>query len=196
MIIKAYNEKHPYLVFIDLEFNNRDLVQFAGLLFKRIDDGVYQLMRSCNQYVTTRVCFPFMEYTNITNNFLEANGITLKDLKIILFEDFLDGIDFEDLLIISHGLKNDRLTLTANGINLSSWTTPAGELKSIDGYCTFNNAKRILKRDGHLTAADISQECGYFLHQAHNAYNDVWSEVAIFTYLKKLEMQQNELKES
>ena len=40
MIIKCYNENHPYLLFIDLEFfNNKDetsahLVQFAGLLFK------------------------------------------------------------------------------------------------------------------------------------------------------------------
>ena len=40
MIIKTYNENHNYLLFIDLEFSNQDLVQFAGLLFKRIDDEV------------------------------------------------------------------------------------------------------------------------------------------------------------
>lgn len=42
MIIKCYNEKHPYLLFIDLEFFSskkegvvqNHLVQFAGLLFK------------------------------------------------------------------------------------------------------------------------------------------------------------------
>ena len=38
MIIKAYNEKHNYLLFIDLEFSNQKLVQFAGLPFKNIDD--------------------------------------------------------------------------------------------------------------------------------------------------------------
>ena len=70
MIIKAYNEKHNYLLFIDLEFSNQKLVQFAGLLFKNIDDETYQLARSINIYISQKVCYPFMEYTNITNNFL------------------------------------------------------------------------------------------------------------------------------
>ena len=188
MIIKCYNETHKYLVFIDVEFNNKTLVQFAGLLFSRIDsDGTYQLMRSCNQYVTTKVCYPFVEYTNITNNFLEANGVTLKDLNEIIFNDFLSDIDLKDIMIISHGLKNDRLILMDNGINL---THLGDRIHPIDGYCTFTNAKKILKREKHLTAADIAEECGYYLHHAHNAFNDVWSEVAIFTYLRKMEEQQ------
>jgi hypothetical protein len=187
MIIKTYNENHEYLVFIDIEFNNRELVQFAGLLFKRIEDETYQLMRSCNQYVTTRVCYPFMEYTSITNNFLEANGVSLKDVQTIVFDDFLADIDLKDVMIISHGLKNDRLVLLQNGINLSY----RGENKRlpIDGYCTFNNSKNILGRDNHLTAKDLASECGYYVHHAHNAFNDVWAEVAIFTYLKKIEKQ-------
>lgn len=187
MIIKCYNENHPYLVFIDLEFNNRDLVQFAGLLFQRIDHETYQLKRSCNQYVTTKVCYPFMEYTSITNSFLNENGIALKDLQSIVFEDFFADIDLKDVQIISHGLKNDRLILKENGLDLRH----CGKYP-IDGYCTFNNAKRILKRENKLTALDIASECGYYLHAAHNAFNDVWAEVAIFTYLKKIEQQQSE----
>ena len=188
MIIKCYNETHKYLVFIDVEFNNKTLVQFAGLLFGRIDsDGTYQLMRSCNQYVTTKVCYPFVEYTSITNNFLESNGVTLKDLNEIIFNDFLSDIDLKEIMVISHGLKNDRLILMDNGINL---THLGDRTHPIDGYCTFTNAKKILKRDKHLTAADIAEECGYYLHHAHNAFNDVWSEVAIFTYLRKVEEQQ------
>ena len=43
MIIKCYNENHPYLLFIDIEFDNTHLIQFAGLLFKHIDThGSYQ----------------------------------------------------------------------------------------------------------------------------------------------------------
>ena len=47
MIIKAYNENHPYLLFIDLEFFNaknaefqnvNHLVQFAWLLCKNIEN--------------------------------------------------------------------------------------------------------------------------------------------------------------
>jgi len=187
MIIKTYNENHEYLVFIDLEFNNRDLVQFAGLLFKRIEDETYQLMRSCNQYVTTKVCYPFVDYTSITNSFLEANGVSLKDVQTIVYNDFLADIDLKDIMVISHGLKNDRMVLLQNGINLSY--RDDNKRLPIDGYCTFNNAKHILERDNHLTAKDLANECGYYIHHAHNAFNDVWAEVAVFTYLKKLENQ-------
>lgn len=191
MIIKCYNEKHPYLLFLDIEFNNRDLVQFAGLLFVLIDtDGTYQLMRSCNQYITTKVCYPFMEYTNITNDFLTENGITLKDLKTIIFDDFLYDVSLNELEVISHGLKNDRIILQENGINLSTYGVEGTKIMPIDGYCTFNNSKRILGRDTRLTAMDLAEESGYYLHQAHNAYNDVWAEVSIFTYLKKIEAQE------
>lgn len=186
MIIKVYNEWHDYLLFIDLEFNNRDLVQFAGLLFKKIDnDGTYQLASSINQYITTRVCYPFMEYTHISNSFLESNGIPLKDAQILIANDFLNNVNLDRLLLVSHGLKNDRSVLKENGINLLKRDgTP------VDGYCTFNNGKRILKRNHHLHLSDIAHENGYFLSMAHNAFQDAWAEVAVFTVLKKLEAQE------
>lgn len=192
MIIKCYNENHPYLLFIDLEFfNNKEkgetvnhLVQFAGLLFQWIDDDTYQLKSSVNEYVTEKVCYPFAEYTAITNNFLAENGVPLKDMIASINEDFLGDISLNDVLIISHGLKNDRAVLLENGLNLSNYNE-----KPIDGYCTFENARKILKRKDKLTLADVCYDCGYYLHHAHNAYNDVWANVAVFTYLKKLEAQ-------
>lgn len=191
MIIKVYNENHPYLLFIDLEFfNNKDeysahLVQFAGLLFKWIDDETYQLMRSCNEYVTDKVCYPFAEYTSITNNFLAENGVPLSDMIMSIQEDFLKDVPLDELLIISHGLKNDRLVMLENGLNLSTIDN-----KPIDGFCTFENSRKILHRNERLTLSDIAEEAGYYLHHAHNAYNDVWAEVSVFTYLKKKEEQE------
>ena len=192
MIIKCYNENHPYLLFIDLEFfNNREetsthLVQFAGLLFKWIDEDTYQLMSSCNEYATDRVCYPFAEYTSITNNFLLENGVPLRDMIMSIQEDFLHNIPLNEVLVISHGLKNDRLVLLENGLNFS--TMP--DNTSIDGYCTFENARKILGRKDKLTLSDLAEEAGYYLHHAHNAYNDVWAEVSVFTYLKKIEEQE------
>ena len=191
MIIKAYNENHPYLLFIDLEFfNNKDevsahLVQFAGLLFKWIDDETYQLMRSCNEYVTDKVCYPFAEYTSITSNFLAENGVPLNDMIMSIQEDFLKDIPLDELLVISHGLKNDRLVMLDNGLNLSTI-----DGKPVDGFCTFENSRKILHRNERLTLSDIAEEAGYYLHHAHNAYNDVWAEVSVFTYLKKKEEQE------
>lgn len=187
MIIKCYNETHKYLLFIDLEFNNRDLVQFAGLLFQWIDEETYQLMRSINVYISQKVCYPFAEYTSITNNFLAENGVPLKD-AIEIINEFLNDIDINDLCIVSHGLKNDRLILAENGLNL----THKEDGIPVDGYCTFNNAKRILERKNHLTLADLAEESGYYLHAAHNAYNDVWAEVSVFTFLRKIEKQKGE----
>lgn len=192
MIIKAYNENHPYLLFIDLEFfNTKDstnhLVQFAGLLFKRIDTDTYQLMRSYNQYVTEKVCYPFAEYTSITNNFLAENGVPLDDLVASIQEDLEAIVPLNELLIISHGLKNDRIVLNEAGFKLNTYND-----QPIDGYCTFTNARRILKRNEHLTLTDLCEEAGYYLHHAHNAYNDAWGEVAVFTYLKKIEEQEKE----
>lgn len=184
MIIKCYNENHNYLLFIDLEFNNRTLVQFSGVLFKKIeDDGTYQLMRSSNVYISTKVCYPFVDYTNITNDFLSQNGVPLTDAISLIEDEFLGGIPLNEILIISHGLRNDRLILQENGLNIT--TTDDG--KPIDGYCTFNNAKRILNRKNQLTLNEVATEAGYYIHNAHNAFMDVWAEIAVFTYLKKKE---------
>ena len=185
MLIKCYGEKHKYLLFIDVEFNGQELVQFTGLLWIRVDDGVYQLMRSCNQYVATKVCYPFMEYTNITNNFLAENGIPLENVRSIILEDFLGDIDLNDLQLISHGLRNDRLILARNGINLQM-----ANGDPIDGYCTFNNARRLLGRRRNLTLVELALECGYYLHNAHNAFNDVWASVSVYTFLRKIEYMQ------
>lgn len=190
MIIKCYNENHPYLLFIDIEFDNTHLIQFAGLLFKRIDiDGSYQLQTSINQYVSTKVGYPFMEYTGINNSFLDENGVPLSSLRTLIFDDVLGDISMKDIMIISHGLRNDRLVLNRNGINLSQYADEKGTWRPVDGYCTFNNAKRILNRNDHVSATDLANQFGYYLHNAHNAYNDVWSEVVIFTTLKKIEEQ-------
>lgn len=192
MIIHCYNEKHKNLLFIDIEFDHRNLLQFAGLLFQAIDNqGNYQLYRSINQYRNPdeKVCYPFVEYTGLTGNFLAENGIPLESLKSLIFEDFLEGISLEDLEIISHGLKNDRAVLCENGINLSNFQNTDGMIIPIDGYCTFKNSQRILGRKQNLKESDVAEEAGYYIHNAHNAFNDVWGEVAIFTYLKKVEQQ-------
>ena len=179
MIIKCYNENHDYLLFIDIEFNNLDLVQYTGLLFKWIDTETYQLMRSCNLYVTNQVCYAFAEYTSITNNFLKENGVPLEDVVDLIENNFLNGVDRSKLLLVSHGLKNDKIVLERAGLDVN-----------MEGYCTFTNGRRILKRTNQLTLADIAEEAGYYLHEAHNAYNDAWAEVSIFTYLRKIEQQE------
>lgn len=191
MVIKIFNEKHKHLLFIDIEFDSSRLIQFAALLFTKIEaeenGNIYQLEKSYNAYVVEKVGYPFMEYTNITNTWLTNNGVPIEDIKKFIYGDLLADVDYNELLVISHGLKNDRIILNRNGINLSNYVSKDGRTLPIDGYCTYNNSKRIFNRDHNLTLEDLADECGYFLHGAHNAYNDVWAEVSIFTTIKKIE---------
>lgn len=118
---------------------------------------------------------------------MAENGVTLEDARTFLTDDLLGDIELDDLLLISHGLKNDRLILLDNGIGLCR-----SDGRVVDGYCTFNAAKRILERQNRLKLEDLATECGYYLHHAHNAFSDVWAEVAVYTYLKKVEEQKKE----
>jgi hypothetical protein len=179
MIIKCYNTNKEYLLFLDIEFNNLSLVQYAGLLFKRIDDETYQLQRSCNLYITTQVCYAFADYTSITNNFLRENGIPIESAVDIIENEFLEGVEPKQLMIISHGVKNDCIVLERAGLNIDC-----------DKYCTFTNARRILKRTDQLSLEALATESGYYLHHAHNAFNDAWAEVSVYTFLRKVEEQE------
>lgn len=188
MIIKCYKEKHNWLLFMDIEFDHQVLVQFAGALFKRIDEETYQLAASINQYVSTSIGIYFQDYTDISQDFVLSNGVQIESLRDLIFGELLKGVDMKDLEVISHGLKNDRLVLKDNGIDLNTYETE-GKVKPVAGYCTFNNAKRILKRERNLKLENLAEEAGYYLNQAHNAYNDLWATVSVFTFLKKMEYQ-------
>lgn len=194
MIIKCYNEKHPWLLFLDIEFDQLQLVQFSGALFKRIDEDTYQLASTITQYITASVSIYFQDYTKITQDFLATNGIPLESLRDLLFGEVLKDIDMGDLMVISHGLKNDRLVLKENDINFNYYVDAENKTKPIDGYCTFNNAKRILNREKKLKLEDLAEEAGYYLSCAHNAYNDMWATVSVFTFLKKLDYERKMLK--
>ncbi len=194
MIIKCYNEKHPWLLFLDIEFDQLQLVQFSGALFKRIDEDTYQLASTITQYITASVSIYFQDYTKITQDFLATNGIPLESLRDLLFGEVLKDIDMGDLMVISHGLKNDRLVLKENDINFNYYVDAEDKTKPIDGYCTFNNAKRILNREKKLKLEDLAEEAGYYLSCAHNAYNDMWATVSVFTFLKKLDYERKMLK--
>lgn len=186
MIIYTENTSYPYLLFFDIEFDQQQLVQFAGLLFKRIGDNIYQLCRSCNQYINHKPSYPFTQYTGLTKQFLSENGTRTTDVIQVVLDEFLKDIPKDKMLVISHGLKNDRKTLLENKLNLSY---DERTLKDIPGYCTFSNAKTILKRNEHLKLNELATECGFYLDGAHNAYHDAWATVSVFCWLKKIQAE-------
>lgn len=184
MIIYLKGVQQKYVLVFDIEFDQKDLVQFAGILLKQVGENLFITARSVNQYVVHKPSYHFQRYTGLTKTFLTENGITLKDLAQVVEDVLLKDVPRNDLLVVSHGLKNDRLVLSQNLINL---IYDIETLEPIKGYCTFINARRLLERASQLKLSDISREIGVYPISKHDAFSDVWSTIAVFSYLRALE---------
>jgi len=184
MIVLFKNRKEKNILVFDAEYNEGDLIQFAGILFKRIDKDLYQINKSMNIYVklndSKKINYFIEKFTGITDDLLEELGFT-QEQAINELDFLLDGLE-NDLLVVSHGLYNDRITLENNGFELFE-----RKGKQIFGYCTYNNGKRILKRDKNLSLSDMADEAGLFLSNHHDAFRDTIATVAVFSLLCKLE---------
>lgn len=176
--------KQGHVLIFDAEYNEGNLIQFAGILFRKIEKDIFQIERSLTTYVKLeegQVNRFIRDFTGITDSFLNAFGVSLAEAK----EQIEKLIDIEDdeLLVVSHGITNDRRILLDNEIDLY---VDKNE-KDIQGVCTYNAAKRLLKRDKKLTLTDVAAESGIFLSNGHNAFEDAWATVSVFCLVCKLE---------
>lgn len=176
--------KQGHVLIFDAEYNEGNLIQFAGILFRKIEEDIFQIERSLTTYVKLeegQVNRFIRDFTGITDSFLNAFGVSLAEAK----EQIEKLIDIEDdeLLVVSHGITNDRRILLDNGIDLY---VDKNE-KDIQGVCTYSAAKRLLKRDKKLTLTDVAAESGIFLSNGHNAFEDAWATVSVFCLMCKLE---------
>lgn len=188
MITVFKNVEYNHVLIFDAEYNEGDLIQFAGLLFRKIDKDIFQVEKSFNTYVKLdkdkKINYFIENFTGITNSFLDAFGIPLTEAQDGI-QDLLktDG----DLLVVSHGLTNDRRTLFNNGIDFYEFQNEV-----VDGYCTYYAAKRLLNREKRLNLTDVAADAGVFLSNGHNAFDDAWATVSVFCLLKKLEDEEND----
>jgi DNA polymerase III epsilon subunit-like protein len=171
------NTNYKHFIIFDIEYDETTLVQLAFLILtKTTEPNIYVLSKSVNLYVNPDHTLSnfFTRYTHITNDFLSDNGIDLAGARALVEESLFD-VDVNQTLIISHGVKNDLAILDKNNIALA---------KIPHHYCTYNMAKRCLKRTNKLGLIDIAAEDGYFMFNAHNAYADVWGTLHAFCFLK------------
>lgn len=176
--------KQGHVLIFDAEYNEGNLIQFSGILFRKIEEDIFQIERSLTTYVKLeegQVNRFIRDFTGITDSFLNAFGVSLAEAK----EQIEKLIDIEDdeLLVVSHGITNDRRILLDNGIDLYIDKNE----KDIQGVCTYNAAKRLLKRERKLTLTDVAAESGIFLSNGHNAFEDAWATVSVFCLMCKLE---------
>lgn len=173
-----HNVSNEYILFLDTEFDQQELIQFCGILFRHVEDGNYVPYRSLNVYIQKPVTAIFTRYTGITSNFLEHNGVTLDDAQWQINDCLLKDIG-KDIMLVSHGLHSDLSVLERNNISLPH----AAE------FCTFEKSKHILERLTRLSLEDLAKEAGIYPAIEHNAYLDAWLTVGVFSYLKDIEGQ-------
>lgn len=184
MLVLFKNIEQDNILVFDAEYNEGDLIQFAGILFRKLEKDIFQIHKSINFYVkleTTKINYFIEKFTGITDEYLEEEGVILSE-AIKKINEFLTDID--NLLIVSHGLYNDRLTLENNGIDFYEME------QCVKGLCTYNMSKRVLKRENKLKLEDVANEAGIFLANKHNAFDDTWATVAVFSLLCKLEAEE------
>lgn len=192
MVMVFFGIKYDRVLIFDAEYNTGDLIQFSGFLFRNIATYTYQLEKTLTTYVKIdEELNPFIRrFTGITDNFLNKYGVDLK----VAQEQIRDLIDVGDdsLLVVSHGLQNDRSILLDNGVDL--YYDKNDNL--IDGSCTCNMAGRILKRDSKIKLIDVAEEAGFYLNDGHNAFHDVIATVVVFSFLLKIQEDMKNEKEN
>jgi DNA polymerase III epsilon subunit-like protein len=184
MIVLFKGIDYPHVLIFDAEYNEGHLIQFAGVLFRKIEEDTYQIEKSLNIYVKLEEgkVNPFIrEFTGITDNFLNKYGETLEEAQKQIYE--MIDIESEKLLVVSHGLVNDRMTLLNNNIDFYF----GKDEKEITGHCTYSAAKSIFQRDKKLSLQDISLESGIFLGNDHSAFHDAIATISVFCLVCKLD---------
>lgn len=174
MIVYFHNLEEPYVCTFDIEHDNGKLLQFAGIMFKHIGDGLYQVCRNINFYVNQKELSSFItDFLDYDKSFLSEHGI---DPEIVpeYFNKFVEGCN-DDILFISHGVYQDSIVLKDNGIDLYKYKR----------QCTYNLSKKVLSRMNKLSLAAVAEECGCAVIDEHNAYGDAIATACIFSYLLK-----------
>ena len=118
MLIVFRNIKQKNILVFDAEYNEGDLIQFSGIMFLQVEEDIFQISKSINIYVQLEpnhfINKFIRDFTGISDNFLNENGLTLEEAQKTI-QEFI-GCN-GDLLFVSHGLTNDRITMENNGID-------------------------------------------------------------------------------
>ena len=179
MIIYIPEEEHENLLFVDTEFSGseRELIQVAMINFKKLNDAenLYFFSNSLNIYKDTKVTVGFENYTNIKQGFLGNYGLKPEEFikKLHMFVD-TNNLNNCNTLLIGHGLRQDHELLLKEGCNLMF----------VDKYDTFESAKAILEINTGLSLDALAASAGYFTASQHDAYQDAFALIPIFSQLK------------
>ena len=177
MIYYMHGMSKPYIMAFDIEYDKEKLIQVAGIILKNIGKNIYQIYRSFNSYIKQENLSIFVQqYTNITQEFIAQYGVSLSE-SIDTWNKFVEEIDYDDMLIVSHGIYQDSVILKNNGFDITPY----------EQWCTYNMSKWVLDRDCNISLSDLCQEFGMIPISTHNAYADSLMTLNILSVLLKIE---------
>ena len=170
--IQMNNVPQDNIIIFDIEYDQKVLIQLATLILSKHESNMFQVEKSINVYIDPNQSISsfFMNYTNITNDYLRHNGIDLAGARALALE-VVSNVDPENTLLVGHGLDNDLDILCRNGIDWNIFN---------HRYDTYKNAKQLLCRDSFLTVKDIAANDCFYMFNEHNAYADVWGTLHAF----------------
>lgn len=177
MIYYMRGMNKPYIMSVDIEYDNTRIIQLGSITLKNIGKNMYQPCRSLNVYIKTpKVCQFVQDYTNITQEFLNMYGVDQEE-AVRLWGEYVDGLLPDDVLVVSHGIHQDGLLMRDFGFNIDAY----------EHWCTYNHSKWIMERDNNLSLSDMLKEGGLLPIGEHNAYADALSTLNVLALLLKLE---------
>lgn len=187
MIVLFQDVDYDNVAVIDAEYSEGDLIQFAGIMFRKIGESLYQTSKTENIYVKLEkgksVNFFIQDFTGITDAYLEVYGQTLTEAK----KNILEFLDVEGTLaLVSHDIRNDNDMLYGIGIDLEKHARAL--------ICTYRLAQ-LIYGEAHgqkLNLGYLAEEAGFKHSNNHNAMDDVWATTAVFSLLNKLKMEKED----
>ena len=157
---------------IDVEFDNLDILQVAAMLFSRTNEDVFKLEKTFNDYVKRdKVGYYANKHTGLTVEFLNEYGLSFEDFRSKLNE-FLNDLDLDKTIFVSHGTNGDRKVLRNAKINL-----PAHSM------CTYKLTKNILGDSVGHRLQDVAAESGFSGGNFHDALTDTMATVSVLSFL-------------
>lgn len=178
MIFYMHDESKPYIVSLDIEHDERHIIQLSAIMLKNIGPSIYQICRSLNVYIKTvpSVSRFVQSYTEITDKVLDTYGVTLAE-AVELWDTFVGDIDKDDILLFSHGIYQDSELMYDHGFDVNDY----------EMWDTLIMSKQIFEREDHLTLQELVTEAGFPPIRQHNAYGDAFSNLMLYSYLLKLQ---------
>jgi len=172
-IVKFNTLNNEYILTFDTERSEDNLIQFGGILYKRVEKNMYKVHR-IDDFIIRNNGKPSVYFTRFTGIEYEEvlKGITKKEAVIRLKDLFPKD---SEILLVGHGVQQDVTALE------TIFKIPV-DYKML---CTHKTSRTILKDKTKFRLTDIAEYAEYIPKASHNAYDDAVTTAKVLEFLMR-----------